>query len=326
MENKEVHKHPSSAVHLAADRLNCYPGEKVTLYLLVIPPQEKGALCQLSMPGVMKIEAYHLPEGLAESQLSLSEIDQEQVLRIPIQRVAELPQGYEICIEVRIETFEIDQFLLCEARLFDTNLNPCAYEALQVAVLSRAKYMTHLPEIFENDRFVNHFLMLIESFWKPVSQQIDQVDNYFDPLITPGHLLPWLSTWVGMSLDEKLPSERNRRLLKSAIMMYQQRGTADSLRTYLNIYTGSRPVVTEKRARNLVLGGGSRLGVETALGKGNQSNTVKIDLQVPAEDLDRMNYSTDMYLQKLQDTVRSLVPAHAWIDLNCELLQEKPAN
>ncbi len=325
MDNEHLLSQTPAQLRLAVDRYNCYPNEQVSLYILLAPSQDKNIICQLSLPGVMEIEGYHLPAGLSQPSLSITELDQERILRIPVDKVSKAAVNYEIKVDVRINTFEIDQYLLCEAKLFDSDLNFLVSEAIQLAVFSRGRYMNHLPEIYESDHFINHFLMLIESFWKPSSQQIDQVYCYFDPLLTPAGFLPWLSSWIGMTFDERLPVDRKRKLLSSAMVMYQQRGTLESIKTYLKAYTDRDAEVIEKRSRNLILGGGSKLGVETALGKGNQSNTVKINIKVPDEDLAKMNYSKGMYLHKLTDTVRTLIPAHAYVDLNCEFIETETA-
>ena len=325
MEKEHLVSQTPVQLHLAVDRYNCYPNEQVSLYLLLVPSQDKNNICQLSLPDVVEIEGYHLPAGLSETALSITELDQERILRIPVDKISKADANYEIKVDVRIKTYEIDQYLLCEAQLFDSDLNILAYESIQLAVFSRGKYMNHLPEIYESDHFINHFLMLIESFWKPTSQQIDQMHCYFDPFLTPEAFLPWLSSWIGMTFDERLPADRKRKLLNSAMVMYQQRGTLESIKTYLKAYTDREAEVIEKRSRNLVLGGGSKLGVETALGRSNQSNTVKVNIQVPDEDLAVMNYSKGMYLRKLTDTVRTLVPAHAFVDLNCEFIEPEKA-
>ena len=328
MDNEHPLSRSPGVLHLAADRYNCYPNETVSLYLLLVPPLDKNVVCQLSLPDVMEIEGYHLPDGFSEASLSIAELEQERILRIPLDQATNVVSHFEIKVDVRIKTFEIDQYLLCEARLFDSDLNLLTSEAIHLAVFSRGRYMNHLPEIYEGDHFVNHFLMLIESFWKPSSQQIDQMYCYLDPLLTPEGFLPWLSSWVGMTFDERLPANRKRKLLNSAMVMYQQRGTLESIKTYLKAYTDREAEVIEKRSRNLILGGGSKLGVETALGSGNQSNTVKINIKVPDADLVEMNYSKGMYLRKLTDTVRTLVPAHAYVDLNCEFIENEiqPSN
>ena len=172
MDNEHLLSQTPAQLRLAVDRNNCYPNEQVSLYLLLVPSQDKDVVCQLSLPDVMEIEGYHLPAGLSETALSITEFEQERILRIPVDKVSKAAVNFEIKVDVRIKTYEIDQYLLCEAKLFDSDLNYLASEAIQLAVFSRGRYMNHLPEIYESDHFINHFLMLIESFWKPSSQRM----------------------------------------------------------------------------------------------------------------------------------------------------------
>jgi phage tail-like protein len=312
---------PSNNLSLATDRYNCYVGELATIFLRFVVPQSDGAFVQLRLPNVMQIETYQLPEGLSPSQLSLSELNEEVILQIPLREPFEAGKSYEISINVRVKTFQIDHYLLSEAELFDADTHLLAYEAVQMAVISRGNYMQHLPEIYERDDFINRFLMLIESFWKPINQQIDQVDCYFDPHLTSSAMLPWLASWMGMSFEKTLPLNRMRALLKSAMVFYQQRGTLQALKTYLEMYTGGEAAISERRARNFVLGEKGRLGVEIALGKNNQPNSLQVDLRVSADELNQTGFSTDMYQRKMKEIVRSLVPAHSVFSVQCEFVE-----
>jgi phage tail-like protein len=248
----------------------------------------------------------------------LSQLNQESILHVPLADSFKVDEIYEMSVSVRVKTFQMDQYLLSEAELFYGESISLAYEAVQIAVLSKAKYLKHLPEIYERDDFVSHFLMLIESFWKPISQQIEQMNAYFDPVLTSPVVLPWLASWVGLSVDKSLPLERVRALLKSAMIFYQQRGTLQALVAYLETFTGGEVHVLERRARNFILGKQCNLGVEIALGKENQPNSLLIEVAVPPEEIIALKLSNDMYQRKINDIVRSLVPAHTIFDVHCE--------
>jgi len=186
-----------------------------------------------------------------------------------------------------------------------------------VAVYGRGKYLENLPEIYQGDHFTSRFLMLFESFWKPISQQIDQVENYFDPDLTPPGFVPWLASWIGLPLDSSLPMERMRALIKKAIMLFQCRGTYQALRTYLEIVTGGQVNILERRAKNFVLGKDTGLGLDVALGTENQPNSVRINLHIPSAELERSGYSENMYQRKMHEIVRAMVPAHTVFDITC---------
>jgi phage tail-like protein len=303
---------------LVVDRYNCYPGELLTFHLRFVVPGTPGAVVQFIIPRVMAIESYDLPEGIPDQVLSLIERDEELILTIPLRSHFIPGKVYDFKIRVRVNTFYFDHFLLIRSLLQEEgDKQTLASEALQVAVFSKGKYLRYLPEIYEEDNFIGRFLMLMESFWKPISQQIDQIDSYMDPNLTPEAFIPWLSSWVGLPVDSLLPIERVRAILKNAMIFNQCRGTRQALQTYMEIYTSGKVEIIEKRSSNFVLGQKSDLGVEIALGKENKPNSILIKIHVPAGELDRIQYSKDMYQRKMMSIVRNMVPAHTIFDVHC---------
>jgi phage tail-like protein len=204
------------------------------------------------------------------------------------------------------------------AELVGPDYSSLASESLQIAIRGKGRYLQYLPELYESDDFINRFLMLFESFWKPISQQIDQGDSYYDAGLAPDAFVPWLSSWIGMPIDNTLPTDRIRALLRSAMLFYQCRGTNQALKTYLEIYTGGTVKITEKRSINFILGVDSRLGMESALGLSNHPNRITVWVCVPSGELERINFTREMYLQKLREIVRQMVPAHSIVDVQCE--------
>jgi phage tail-like protein len=308
---------PTTLLSLAAEEYNRYPGEMATVHLSFTVPDRRGRL-QLALPKVMEIDSYLLPDGIPYTLPLFVEDDQDVILTFPLEEPFQIGQEYEIQVRLLIKTFTFNQYLLVEARLLDHDLQTLSLEAVRIAVHAKGKYLQYLPELYEHDDFTGRFLMLFESMWKPVSQQIDQMDAYFDPGLTPENFIPWLSTWVGLPVDENLPSERKRTLLKSAMMLFQCRGTYKALQTYLQIYTGGKVEVIEQRARNFVLGPQSTLGVDIALGTENKPNTVSINIRVSVEELERMQFTEAMYHRKIEEITRSLVPAHVDYQVQCQ--------
>jgi phage tail-like protein len=302
---------------LVVDRYNCYPGELLTFSIRFVCPLSPAGELQLILPRVMVIESFDLPEGVSDQSVSVIEREQELIISVPLATHFNQNNVYQIKIRARANTFYINQFLLVRSVLLGDDKQTLASEALQVAVFGKGKYISYLPEIYEGDDFVGRFLMLFESFWKPISQQIDQVDLYFDPNLTPEAFIPWLSSWVGLPVDSLLPIERVRAILKNAMVFNQCRGTRQALQTYLEIYTSGKVEIIEKRSKNFILGNQSDLGVEIALGKDNQPNSILIYVHVPAGELERIHFSEEMYQRKIMSIVRNMVPAHTVFDVHC---------
>lgn len=303
---------------LAADYYNRYPGELMTFYLQFVVPEHAGAVLQFALPRVLKVESYDLPSGIPTSLPVVTEVDQDLVVMISLDHYFKASQQYEIQVRVRINSFYFDHYLLAEAKVLDAALSCIATEAVQVAVLGKGRYLEYLPELYQSDEFTSRFLMLFESFWKPICQQIDQVENYFDPRLTPQGFLPWLSSWIGLPDDKNLPVVRQRNLLRQAMRLFQCRGTLYALKTTLEIYTEGEINIVERRANNFVLGQGSSLGAAIALGRANQPDSISIKMRLSQAELMRTQFSKEMYLRKISEIIRGLVPAHTVFDLDCE--------
>jgi phage tail-like protein len=155
-------------------------------------------------------------------------------------------------------------------------------ESAEIAIYPKGHYLGHLPALFEQDDFMGRFLMLFESFWGPISRQIDALPHYLDPALTPARFLPWLASWFDLEFDDTWSEAQRRELLRSIMWLYRRRGTRVALQRYLEIYTGQPVVITERRARNLRLGPTARLGVGVALGTGNVPHTFTVRVRLPA--------------------------------------------
>lgn len=62
---------------LAVDFQNRYSGEAATYFVRFEVPDEKGAALQLSLPKVVKVENFHLPEGISQDLPAILEREQE---------------------------------------------------------------------------------------------------------------------------------------------------------------------------------------------------------------------------------------------------------
>ena len=106
---------------------------------------------------------------------------------------------------------------------------PAGVETVHVVVFYQGRYIKYLPALYQEDELMGRFLMLFESFWEPIVGQIDQMHVYLDPQLTQAELLPWLASWIGLTLDERWPEERRRNLLSSAVTLFRRRGTKRGL-------------------------------------------------------------------------------------------------
>lgn len=107
-------------------------------------------------------------------------------------------------------------------------------------------YTRFLPDIYQENDFLQRFLHIFEDIWEPLEQRQDHIELYFDPRTCPVSFLPWLASWLDIPLNSHWPEARQRRLLAQAMELYSWRGTGYGLARLIEICTGLTPEITEK--------------------------------------------------------------------------------
>jgi phage tail-like protein len=143
----------------------------------------------------------------------------------------------------------------------------------------QSAYLEYLPALYQDDEFMGQFLLIFESILKPIEQTVNNTPYYFDTLMTPEPVLPWLAAWVDLTLDPVCPLERRRELVKAAAELYRWRGTKHGLSEYLRLYTGSIPEISEYVA-GLKLDKETKLGVDTRLGSSGEGHHFTVTLEL----------------------------------------------
>jgi phage tail-like protein len=190
-------------------------------------------------------------------------------------------------------------------------------ELVSILVSAKGHYLKYLPALYDRDEFMGRFLMLFESFWQPIEDQLETIPGYFDPYLTPPDFLPWLAAWLNLILDERWPERKRRELLQSAMLLYRKRGTKIGLQKYLEIYTGVQPQIIEFRANNFTLGSEARLGFGIALGTANQPHTFQVVLQLP----EAANAEEEATRRRIiESIIEAEKPAHTAYTLDIEII------
>jgi len=102
-----------------------------------------------------------------------------------------------------------------------------------------------LPGLFQDDDFAQRFTSALDAVLSPVFCTLDNLEAYFDPTLAPRDFVAWLAGWVGLTLDENWPVERQRALIAEAAQLYRWRGTARGLAAHVALYTGTEPEVVD---------------------------------------------------------------------------------
>lgn len=301
------------SLDIALDRYTCYPPESAVLS--VRSPQDEGEVTVfIKIPETAEILGVD-SDGSKPVQLKSYPSPDGQLISL----TGDASGMTEFRLTVKPGNIFMAHYLTFSAWLPGKKSEKMPEDAARVrlTVKPNAEYLRYLPEIYSEDEFMNRYLMFFESFWKPISQQIGQMECYFDPDLTPEVFLPWLASWVGQEIDETFPKERVRDLIRMAIPFSHSRGTTGSLVSFLEMYSGGKVTVKELKAENMVLGADTHLGEGIALGDKNQPNTIEIILTVPTSELIRTGFTEEKYKKKIESFIRRIVPAHTIFTLKC---------
>ncbi len=77
-----------------------------------------------------------------------------------------------------------------------------------------------------------------------LEKTIDELYRTFNPWRTHKDFLPWLASWVALTLQKDWSEYQQRKLISEMVSIYKQRGLKKGLHTYLDIYA-----VTEAKPR-----------------------------------------------------------------------------
>jgi phage tail-like protein len=304
-----------------------YPGETVTFYTRVSVRQPlPGFTLRVAIPAGLVLGDYRGPPGVGDS-LPIVEYEGD-VSRLHWTLTRELPAGtsWEYQVQAQVAPTYRDMTLESRAVVFSKVTEAervSAEETTSIVVMARGQYLRYLPALYREDELIGRFVMLFESFWKPIEGQIDNVALYLDPWMTPREFLPWLASWLNLVLDDRLSEERKRWLIQSALSLYRRRGTREGLQDYLEIYTGQRAQFIEHRGNDFRLGPGTRLGPGIALGKGNRPHTFTVIMRLPpipesaGDDNERARLESERR-RMIEAIIEAEKPAHTDYTLRIE--------
>ncbi|MEG3925642.1 MULTISPECIES: phage tail protein [unclassified Microcoleus] len=132
----------------------------------------------------------------------------------------------------------------------------------------KSSYLEYLPATVEADPIINGFLLAFESILDKFDAEdknnsvnqpfgfgeyLDHIHTYFLPCDSQGkrdeqaptEFLPWLASWVALSLRDDWEVEFKRKFISKIVPLYSKRGTKAALEEILNIYTGEKVSIYE---------------------------------------------------------------------------------
>ncbi len=126
-----------------------------------------------------------------------------------------------------------------------------------------SSYLQYLPSVLwahEDDWFLGKLLRIFEKIltgipddaaigdggkaYPALEELIDALPSFFNPWRAPAEdFLPWLASWVALTLRSDWTEYQRRKITDGIVSVYRQRGLAQGLYAYLDIYveTKARP-------------------------------------------------------------------------------------
>lgn len=162
-----------------------------------------------------------------------------------------------------------------------------------------------LPGLLRQDPFLVRFLQVFDDTLRPIMEQIDSIDAYLDPLLTPDALIGWLAAWVGEEDREDREQALRRAVVREVAAIHRSRGTKAGLRRALEIVTGGEVYITENTS-GMRLDEDARLGVNTGL-ETFSPGTLHVLLRAATVQIN---------MDAVVETIERLKPAHATYSLD----------
>lgn len=106
-----------------------------------------------------------------------------------------------------------------------------------------------LPPVYREtpdaEDFSERFLSLFDASIADLDAAIERYPALLDPDGVPSEVLPWLGTFVDVTLDRAWDTERRRAILRSVPALYRKRGTVDGLKEAIDLVFGIKPAIQE---------------------------------------------------------------------------------
>ncbi|MFT7621524.1 MAG: phage tail-like protein [Myxococcota bacterium] len=192
--------------------------------------------------------------------------------------------------------------------------------------VAKRNYVQYLPQVYQvetstGNSFLREFLWVFQHIQESVTTKLDDGHQYFDPRDTPQEFLPWLASWVALTLDVDWPTVKKRKMIRAAAEMYKYRGTRRAMIEVLEIFVGERPRIEE----NAWPYAGFRIGVSSTLGEDT--------IILPPMDMDHCfmvhipmapEAITEEMVVKVHNIIKLEKPAHTTYFLQFERKEDKP--
>jgi phage tail-like protein len=119
-------------------------------------------------------------------------------------------------------------------------------------------WLRRIPKTFSRDpvdaEFLRRYLAIFHGLVNELENRAAHREFLLDPFGTPEDMLPWLASFLGLTLDDRWSVSARRTLIAEAATLLRYRGTIKGLSRLLEIYLGE-PVILLEHFRLRGLGG-----------------------------------------------------------------------
>jgi phage tail-like protein len=99
--------------------------------------------------------------------------------------------------------------------------------------------------MLDSDFFVR-FVSIFQQIGGSLLEDADNIDNVVDVTVAPDAMVRWIGSWIGVeTIDESLPDELQRRIVRGAARTLTWRGTAAGLQQFLELTSGGAAQVKD---------------------------------------------------------------------------------
>lgn len=126
---------------------------------------------------------------------------------------------------------------------------PVIFQAMQIE-FPRAAFASYLPEIYRREgrnSFIARFMMIFQSIYLDIEQQIDRTPALLDPVCAPLPFLQWLGEWFSLTDIEQWETNRLREFIRQIAAIYRIKGTEKSIYKVVEAYAEVKPILIEQR-------------------------------------------------------------------------------
>jgi len=179
--------------------------------------------------------------------------------------------------------------------------------------IARQSLVNYLPQAFQQPEldgggnFLRGLLSIVQHTYDSVSLRLAEIYKVFDPRTTHPDFLPWLASWLAITLNPDWSTLQRRQMLMAATQLFPDRGTAKAIREFVRIYVGAKVEIRE----NSWPFQGFRIGVHSTVGDDtvilppmNLAHCFVVQLDKPASVV------SDDEIIKIHQIIQNQKPAH----------------